>query len=247
MTLAEVARFCLQKKSAKDRRDHLLLRAAFRPASMIPTWMFYRLGIRPNQATALSFIVGVGGLATIGIGGGQRRLLGAGLIMLWFVLDNVDGNLAVLRGESSRLGAYFDAVNGYVMQILLLPVVGIALATTSVTGSVVPPHMWAWVGSAGGLFQGLGLLVRGAAADKAGHMQEGEGSAQLTSFSSIEVVGKNLKGFGTVSLVLVVTAAIGRLDVFLLAYVTISFAFLLVAFLLGARALGAGSQGTAGR
>ena len=69
-----------------------------------------RLGLTPNQVTALSMCVGV--LAAAGFATGHRWGLVAGAVLLQvaFMLDCVDGQLARYTRTFSRFGAWLDSV-----------------------------------------------------------------------------------------------------------------------------------------
>ncbi len=81
-----------------------------------------RRGWRPNQITALSFLVGMA--ASLLIGSGQP-LLGVGLLWLSGFLDAVDGSMARLKGAPSAWGTVLDVTLDRLVEVGVI----IALAT----------------------------------------------------------------------------------------------------------------------
>jgi len=85
-------------------------------------WMvrlLYPTRITANQVTGLSLVMGV--LSAISfIWGGESSHLWAGFFLyLKILLDNVDGNLARVRGEESRLGRFFDSLTDFTVSLLV--------------------------------------------------------------------------------------------------------------------------------
>ena len=61
----------------------------------------------PNQVSVLSFLIALGSLWLFAVG----QNIGAGVVaQLSSVADGVDGDLARIKGMSSRFGGFFDAV-----------------------------------------------------------------------------------------------------------------------------------------
>ena len=84
---------------------HINLKLAKRLANSLAT-----TSVQPNQLTFISLIVGI--LACIGFASNSYGLLVAGafLIQLHSILDFADGQLARLKGISTRLGAFLDGI-----------------------------------------------------------------------------------------------------------------------------------------
>lgn len=66
--------------------------------------------ITPNAVTAATLAIALAGAAAAARGGHGPMLLGAALLQLASILDGVDGELARLRYEQSRLGQWLDTV-----------------------------------------------------------------------------------------------------------------------------------------
>lgn len=71
-----------------------------------------RLGVTPNQVTALSFVLGLAAAGCFALGhrwAGVAGVLGAVLLQLSLVVDCVDGDVARYRRAFTPLGAWLDA------------------------------------------------------------------------------------------------------------------------------------------
>ena len=55
-------------------------------------------------------------------------------------LDNVDGNLARLRGEESRLGRFLDSFSDFVVSVLVYGAITFRMAQES----SAPGFIWMW-------------------------------------------------------------------------------------------------------
>jgi len=71
-----------------------------------------RLPVTPNQITTLTLLLALAGAGLIATGGHGQMNLGAGLFVLARFLDHFDGELARLKGASTRLGYYLDYLAG---------------------------------------------------------------------------------------------------------------------------------------
>ncbi len=80
-----------------------------RPVSRLLTPWALRLGLTPNQVTAVSVVVGLAAAALFAVGGPVALVAGALLLQLSLVLDCVDGDVARYTRRFSPLGAWLDA------------------------------------------------------------------------------------------------------------------------------------------
>ena len=74
------------------------------------TPLLLRLPVTPNQVTAVSLAAGLAGAACFALGGRPAALAGTALLIVCYVLDNCDGDIARAKNLSSRFGHYFDSV-----------------------------------------------------------------------------------------------------------------------------------------
>lgn len=110
----------------KNRFDALWVHFFLRPLSFPVAWVFLRLGFSANQVSYLSVLVSL--LAASLMFTGKQAIVVAGAVMFnfWAVLDCVDGNVARVRRQTSKYGAFADAVGGYVTFAFVLLGAGVA-------------------------------------------------------------------------------------------------------------------------
>lgn len=97
-----------------------------RPASFVITWLLPSW-VTANQVTLLSYAVALASLLLMANGSQSAFVAGSVLLVLFNLIDCVDGNLARLRGSSSRFGRFLDAL-AFPTFILPYFVLGIGLA-----------------------------------------------------------------------------------------------------------------------
>ena len=85
-----------------------LARRFARPTAIFGTWLAIRLGLSAHQVTAAALVVSIASAAAIGGGSRIGFIAGAGLGLLAFWLDRVDGQVARWRGAVSLVGVYLD-------------------------------------------------------------------------------------------------------------------------------------------
>ncbi|MDF3932265.1 CDP-alcohol phosphatidyltransferase family protein [Pseudomonas citronellolis] len=101
---------------AKSRYDLIGNPAAYfvaRPLSYPLTWLCLRLGLSANQASLISLLFALLAIGCAGLGA-SAALIGS-LVLLWLVLDCVDGNIARFTRTGSAQGEFLDAMGGYVL------------------------------------------------------------------------------------------------------------------------------------
>ena len=102
----------LAKAQKSNRNAPAYSRWVNRPLGRIFAAAAFKLGLTPNQVTAISAVftfAGIGVLAT-GTPSWWLGLLVAGLLVLGYALDSADGQLARLRGGGSPAGEWLDHV-----------------------------------------------------------------------------------------------------------------------------------------
>jgi len=107
----------------------------FSNVSVRLSYLLARTPITPNQVTALSAFIGLGGAVLIQESSYFTRILG---ILVWFlayILDFSDGEIARFRNMSSQFGHWFDGVTDRTKDIGLY--VCITLLAVRRTGSTV--------------------------------------------------------------------------------------------------------------
>lgn len=99
-----------------------------RPVSFPVTYVLLKLGISANATTSSSIILETIGCILIAFGGYPARIGGTLLIMLWAILDCVDGNIARFRKTGTLSGIFLDDLGAIVLYALLYLSVGISAA-----------------------------------------------------------------------------------------------------------------------
>lgn len=100
------------------------------------------IGLTPNQVTALGLLAGLGAAVCFTRNGIAWHGAGALLFTLAYLFDYCDGELARMRGMSSRFGALFDdIVDGAVHCAFFL---GLGYGWSVESGDEV----WLWLGAA---------------------------------------------------------------------------------------------------
>ena len=85
----------------------------------------------PNQVSLLSLIVGVASIFFLFWGGYLFTLIGAGLSSFYLVFDIIDGQIARVKGLTSKVGAWLDGVLSFALIPLMLLATGIGLESYS--------------------------------------------------------------------------------------------------------------------
>ena len=94
---------------ATKAEDGVTATLVHRPMSRRLTPVALRLGLHPNQVTALSVAVGLAAAGAFAVGSRPALVIGALLLQASFVLDCVDGEVARYNRAFSATGAWLDA------------------------------------------------------------------------------------------------------------------------------------------
>ena len=94
--------------------------------------MLYSTPITPNQITVLSFFVGLLSVGFYVSGRSDSLLWGAIFLYGKVLLDNIVGNLARIRGTSSRLGRFLDSLTDFLVTVMVY--IGISFYLVQTTG-----------------------------------------------------------------------------------------------------------------
>ena len=87
----------------------------------------YPLPITPTHITIISLIAGLVSVRFYMIDTSAGLMWGALFLYLKIFLDNVDGNLARVRGETSRLGRFLDSLTDFLVSFLVYLVLALRL------------------------------------------------------------------------------------------------------------------------
>ena len=89
----------------------------------------YPLSITPTQITILSLIAGLVSVCCYMIDSSVGLMWGALFLYLKIFLDNVDGNLARVKGKVSRLGRFLDSLIDFIVSFLVYLVLTLRLVS----------------------------------------------------------------------------------------------------------------------
>jgi phosphatidylglycerophosphate synthase len=110
----------------RDYEKYLpLSRFIFRPLGFLLTWVAIRTGWTTESVACLSGIVGIVGCLCLMSKWPQLLPLGIGLLLLFNLLDCVDGSIARTTKTENPYGRFLDAVCGGIIDLAFWAVVGI--------------------------------------------------------------------------------------------------------------------------
>lgn len=132
-------------------QDGVVSYHAFRPISRLMTRAVLNTRVSPNQVSAVAMLCGVAAAIAAAFGGYYPVLVAGILYWLGAVVDCVDGEIARLRIEGSKLGEWLDTLADDVSTYGLLAGLGIGLVADGYD------PMWNAVGIGGAA---VGFLVQ---------------------------------------------------------------------------------------
>lgn len=106
-----------------------------------------------NQVTTLSLVAGLACNAALATGERPWAIVGGLLLVVSYVLDNCDGEIARLKGQTSELGAFYDTFVDFLIHTSLFVALGIGAHATR-GGSV-----WLWLAGAAAFGSTLNYLL----------------------------------------------------------------------------------------
>jgi phosphatidylglycerophosphate synthase len=130
--------------------DGMVSRNLNRHVSLFISRRIVELPITPNMVSALTFLIGVAGSAYATRGGYVPMLVGAVLFQWNSILDGVDGELARVRFQGSKLGEWIDTVSDDLTNVIFYAAVGWGAHRMSVP---------AWLPWLGAVAAGGGVLT----------------------------------------------------------------------------------------
>lgn len=121
------------------------------------TPLLARTPFTPNQITGADLVLGIGAGWCYSQGSPPWMLTGAVLLILSYVLDNCDGEVARLKGLESRFGDRLDTFTDWLVHAVFFLALGIGVGKSDPQG----PWMWlAWAAVAGSSINYLLALAR---------------------------------------------------------------------------------------
>lgn len=108
-------------------QDGFIAHHVIRPLTRPITRALLGTRVSPNQVTALALAAGVAAAVFAALGGYRNTAIAGGLYWLGNALDCVDGDLARLRLQSSKLGEWLDSMTDEISTFSLLAGLGVGL------------------------------------------------------------------------------------------------------------------------
>jgi phosphatidylglycerophosphate synthase len=108
--------------------DAFMTRRFWRPIARPFTRIFLRLPFTPNHISIGTMILGIAGCVVAAGPTYLAHLVGMTMLFVSAIGDNLDGEVARLRLESSKLGAWLDAIGDDVARVATLLGVGLHVA-----------------------------------------------------------------------------------------------------------------------
>ena len=122
VTLVEI------KEVRKGRRTYFpYSRWVLHPIANYLVWIAVRLGVTPNQVTVLSCIVGMIGCSFLAIGNHTTIVIGGLLLLIYVLLDCVDGAIARVTTTTTKYGQFIDVSAAYIIGGLVPLSIGLGL------------------------------------------------------------------------------------------------------------------------
>ena len=109
-------------------RDNILVVKFYRPLARPFTRLFLRSPITPNMITIISAVLSLVGCAIAASASKQAHIAGLALLVFGGIIDACDGEVARLRLEGSKLGAWLDAMGDDLARLGLVIAIGFHVA-----------------------------------------------------------------------------------------------------------------------
>ncbi|CAN5889790.1 hypothetical protein BH11MYX3_BH11MYX3_14600 [soil metagenome] len=122
--------------SLRKSADGLASKHLNRKVSLPITWLLARTPVRPNHVTLIALLCAVAGGIVIAQGGYTAGIAGMLLVELGSIIDGVDGELARLHFQFSNRGQWFDTIADDVANIAYAGGVTISLHAAGVEWAV---------------------------------------------------------------------------------------------------------------
>jgi len=109
-----------------DNTDEFLVRI-LRPSGDYVTWLCIRLGLAPIHVTYFNFVLVIISCLMFAFLSPSYRILTSVFLIIWQLLDIVDGNMARVLGRCSDYGGFVDQIGGIFLLAFLHVSIGIGL------------------------------------------------------------------------------------------------------------------------
>jgi phosphatidylglycerophosphate synthase len=101
-------------------------RFLFRPLGFLLTWLSIRIGLTSEAVSLISGAVGLAGCYCLIIGDAELLSTGIGLLLLFNLLDCVDGSIARTMKTENPYGRFLDSICGGIIDLIFWGIIGVA-------------------------------------------------------------------------------------------------------------------------
>lgn len=119
MTLNDIKKSYTEEKKLSDKKNHFFLYYLYRPISFYYTLFFLRIRFTPTQVTLLTFLLTPLIFYLYTLESEVSFYVSIFLMINFYVLDCVDGNMARYLKIQSRLGEYLDSLSGVFFSFMI--------------------------------------------------------------------------------------------------------------------------------
>ena len=111
----------------REYEKHLpISRFLFRPLGFLLTWLAVRLGLTSEAMSWISGAVGLAGCFCLISGDAELLSTGIGLLLLFNLLDCVDGSIARTMKTENPYGRFLDSLCGGIIDLIFWGIIGVA-------------------------------------------------------------------------------------------------------------------------
>jgi len=110
----------------RDYEKYLpISRFLFRPVGFWGTWVAVRIGLTTEAVSWLSAFVGLSGCLFLAIGHENLLPIGFALLLIFNLLDCVDGSIARTMKSGNPYGTFLDSICGSIVDIIFWGIIGV--------------------------------------------------------------------------------------------------------------------------
>lgn len=121
-SIKELRIICQKSRESSSYQMSWSQKKLYRSISIYITKLCLKIGITANQATFISFCIAIMAGIFLTFGHALYWIIGALLVYLFSLFDHVDGEIARYNRSASPTGAYLDAIVGFAMVFIYLPI-----------------------------------------------------------------------------------------------------------------------------
>ena len=118
------------------------------------TPLLARLPFSANQITLASLLLGLGCAWAVMQEGAAMAVTSGVMLVLCYLLDNCDGEIARLKDQCTTLGAFFDTFVDWIVHAAFFAALGLGAAATS------GDDLWVWLGGTAAMGSTINYVIR---------------------------------------------------------------------------------------